>query len=163
MGSCQARSVYLTTRLLGRLSPKRLTSIVHILSPETDNCPSWISGRERRTIENISWSISTKECCRPRWGLNLRPPGLQSDEPSRPALDEMFLPKNNYIRILHEGEVQTEKSVPGYLFGITMLAEWDRTVIPGKWFFILYLTPMIGSFSCIPFDFSCIPFDIIQL
>ena len=36
MGSCRARSVYLTTRLLGR----RLTSIVHILSTETDNCPS---------------------------------------------------------------------------------------------------------------------------
>ena len=31
------------------------------------------------TIENISWSISTKECCRPRRGLNPRPPGLQSD------------------------------------------------------------------------------------
>ena len=60
-------------------SSKRLTSIVHILSPETDNCPSWISGRERMTVENISWSISTKECCRPRRGLNLRPPGLQSD------------------------------------------------------------------------------------
>ena len=44
------------------LSSKRLTSIVHILSPETDNCPSWISGRERMTVENISWSISAKEC-----------------------------------------------------------------------------------------------------
>ena len=40
VGSCRARSVYLTTRLLGRLSPLWLTSIVHILSPETDNCPS---------------------------------------------------------------------------------------------------------------------------
>ena len=50
------------------LSSKRLTSIVHILSPETDNCPSWISGRERMTVENISWSISKKECCRPRRG-----------------------------------------------------------------------------------------------
>ena len=40
MGSCRALSVYLI-RLLGRLCPlKRLTSIVHILSPETDNCPS---------------------------------------------------------------------------------------------------------------------------
>ena len=39
MGSCRARSVYLNTRLLGRQSSKRLTSIVHILSPETDNCP----------------------------------------------------------------------------------------------------------------------------
>ena len=67
------------------LSSKRLTSIVHILSPETDNCPSWISGRERMTVENISWSISTKECCRPRRGSNPRPPGLQSDaHPTEP-------------------------------------------------------------------------------
>ena len=88
MGSCRARSVYLTTHLLGRLSPlKRLTSIVHILSPETDNCPSWISGRERMTVENISWSISTKECCRPRRGLNPRPPGLQSDGASNWATE----------------------------------------------------------------------------
>ena len=43
----------------------RLTSIVHILSPETDNCPSWISGRERMTVENISWSIFTDNC--PSW------------------------------------------------------------------------------------------------
>ena len=43
---------------------------MHTLSPETDNCPSWISGRERMTVENISWSISTKECCRPLWGSN---------------------------------------------------------------------------------------------
>ena len=28
-------------------SSKQLTSIVRILSPETDNCPSWISGREK--------------------------------------------------------------------------------------------------------------------
>ena len=46
IGSCWAQSVYLTIHLLGRLSPKRLTSIVHILLPETDNCPSWIRGRD---------------------------------------------------------------------------------------------------------------------
>ena len=71
------------------LSSTRLTSIVHILSPETDSCPSWISGRERMTVENISWSISTKECCRTRRGSNTRPPGLHSDahptEPPRSA------------------------------------------------------------------------------
>ena len=60
---------------------------MHILSPETDNCPSWISGRERMTVENISWSISTKECCRPRQGLNPRPPGLQSDGASNWATE----------------------------------------------------------------------------
>ena len=43
MGSCRAQSVYLTTLLLGRLSPlSGLTSIVHILSPETDQ---YIVGR----------------------------------------------------------------------------------------------------------------------
>ena len=60
MGSCRAWSVYLTS--------KRLTSIVHILSPENDNCSSWHNGMERMTIENISWSISMKECCWPGEG-----------------------------------------------------------------------------------------------
>ena len=51
-------------------SSKRLTSIVHILLPETNNCPSWSNGRERI----ISWSpvghpsnwvseASRKLCC----------------------------------------------------------------------------------------------------
>ena len=35
-------------------SSKLLASIVHILSPETDNYPTGISGRERKTVENIS-------------------------------------------------------------------------------------------------------------
>ena len=61
---------------------------MHILSPETDNCPSWISGRERMTVWNISWSISTKECCRPRRGWT-RDPLVSSrtahpTEPPRP-------------------------------------------------------------------------------
>ena len=87
MGSCRARSVYLTRRLLGRQSSMRLASIVHILSPETDNCPSWISRRERMIVENISWSISTKECCRPRLGLNPWPSGLQLDGTSNSATE----------------------------------------------------------------------------
>ena len=43
-------------------------------------------------VENISWSISTKECCRPRRGLNLRPRRLHVSsrtthptEPPRPS------------------------------------------------------------------------------
>ena len=69
------------------LPSKRLTSIVRIPLPETDNCPSWISRRERMTVENISQSISTKECCRPWRGLNPRPPGLQSDGASNWATE----------------------------------------------------------------------------
>ena len=48
-------------------SSRQLTSIIHILSPETDNCPFWVSWRERMMAENTSWSISTKECCLPQW------------------------------------------------------------------------------------------------
>ena len=35
--------------------------LVHILSPVTDNCPSWISGRERMAVETFSWPISTHQ------------------------------------------------------------------------------------------------------
>ena len=38
------------------------------------------------TVESISWSISTKECCRPR-RLNPRPPCLQSDDASNWATE----------------------------------------------------------------------------
>ena len=38
----------------GQAQPSKWsTSIVDILSPETDICPSRINGRERMTIENI--------------------------------------------------------------------------------------------------------------
>ena len=68
MGSCRAVSLPNHT-LLGRLSPlKRLTSIVHILLPETDNCPSWISRRVRMIIENVSWSNLHERSCRPGRG-----------------------------------------------------------------------------------------------
>ena len=39
------------------------------------------------TVENISWSLFRKECCRPRRGLNPRPPGLQSDGASNWATE----------------------------------------------------------------------------
>ena len=72
---------------------------MHILSPKTDNCPSWISGRERMTVENISWSVSTKECCRPRRGLNPWPPGLQSDGVSNWATEVNCLYKMSNFSI----------------------------------------------------------------
>ena len=67
MGSCRAWSVYLTTFLLG----KWLTSNVHIVSLETDTCPSCISGRERMTIESISWSNRYEIMLLTQWGSNL--------------------------------------------------------------------------------------------
>ena len=102
-------------------SYKLLTSIVHILSPETDNCPSWISGRERMTVENISWSISMKECCWPRRGLNPRPPGLQSDGASNWATEaglcflihmhNVFLIHMHNVFLIHMHNVHNEHYV----------------------------------------------------
>ena len=108
MGSCRARSVYLTTGQA--LSSKRLTNIVPIPLPETDNCPSWISGRERMTIENISWSISTKECCRPPRGLNPRPPGLQLDGASNWAT-KAGTPSSIYLTCCNVKTSNTSRSL----------------------------------------------------
>ena len=80
-------------RFYGLVNPLRScrTVLVHILSPETDNCPSWIRGREKMTVENISWSIASKEWCRICGESNLRLPDtcIQADlhptEPSRLA------------------------------------------------------------------------------
>ena len=121
---------------------------MHILSPETDNCPSWISGRERMTVENISWSISTKECCRPRRGLNPRPPGLQSDGASNWATEAG--PKRGNLntkrtakyknkmthsktynksprRINHKAtKSKTNTGTTGKIVGVSVSWKWDR-------------------------------------
>ena len=68
-------------------SSKLLTSTVHILSPETDNCPSWISGRERMTLENISWSNLQERMLPTRRGLNPQPSDHESDaHPTEPPI-----------------------------------------------------------------------------
>ena len=63
MGSYQACSVYLPHFHRAGLVLLAVNQYYAHSFPDTDNCPSWISGRERMTAENISWSISTKECC----------------------------------------------------------------------------------------------------
>ena len=55
------------------------TSIVHILSPETYDCPSWISGRERMSVEKY-FMINIHERMSPtRRESNLQTPDHQSD------------------------------------------------------------------------------------
>ena len=56
IGSCRAWSLQPTLQL-GRLCPlSGLPVLCKFFLQKTDNCPSWISGRETMTIENISWS-----------------------------------------------------------------------------------------------------------
>ena len=50
---------------------------MHILSPATENCPTWISVRERMAIDMISWPISTTEYSQ-TGGSNPLPPDFQS-------------------------------------------------------------------------------------
>ena len=83
-------SVNLTTLFLDRL-PKWLTSTVHIFSPVTDNCPTWISGRDRMAMEMISWPISTKERC-PTWRSNPRIEPTTIHMPGRCASDRATEP-----------------------------------------------------------------------
>ena len=45
----------------------RLTSIVHILSSEADNCSSWISERERMTVENHRGQLFARSNSCPSW------------------------------------------------------------------------------------------------
>ena len=52
---------------------------MHNLSPVTDNCPIWISGRERMAREMISRPISTKECYARPEDRTLIPGGQASD------------------------------------------------------------------------------------
>ena len=61
---------------------------------------SWISGRERMTVENISRSISMKECCWLQRGSNLQSPGLQSDAhpTEQPRLTVLKFDKQNKTR-----------------------------------------------------------------
>ena len=56
------------------------------------------------------------------------------------------------ISIFHVCMVWIENLSRGSLIGITRLAEWCRTVIPSDRFFYPHHTPMIDTFSCIPFD-----------
>ena len=67
--------------------------LVHLFSPEIDNCPSWISEKERMTVENIPWSISANECCWIRRMSVPQPSDHQSDaqltEPPRWCLQSI--------------------------------------------------------------------------
>ena len=51
---------------------------MHILSPVTDNCSSWISGRGRMAVEMFSWPSLHERMCR-TWGSNSGPLACQAN------------------------------------------------------------------------------------
>ena len=52
---------------------------MHIVSPLTDNCSSWISGRGRMVVEMFSWPSLHERMCR-TWGSNSGPLAFQADK-----------------------------------------------------------------------------------
>ena len=73
----------LLTLFQGRLIPPLIAveqDLVHILSPVTDNCLSWISRRGRMAVEIISWPVSTNVMWQ-GWDSNSWRMDLQSDMP----------------------------------------------------------------------------------
>ena len=72
----QLFSVLWVCSLLARINTFSLFVCVEVLQPSqpngvmssADSFPSWLCRKERMTIENISRSISTKECCWPGGG-----------------------------------------------------------------------------------------------
>ena len=51
----------------------------------------WISRRERMTVDNISWIISMKECCRTQQGSNPQPPGPSCSKLAMSLVNDSFL------------------------------------------------------------------------
>ena len=76
--SIRVRSVNLSTLFLGKPHRQFTSTWFKFFSPVTDNCPSWISRRERMAVEIISRPISMKECCR-TWGSNPWASAYQAD------------------------------------------------------------------------------------
>ena len=72
----------------GQASKAVYRYLVHILSPVTDKCSSWISGRRRMAVEMVSWPSLHERICM-TWGLNSGPLACQADalpiELPRPA------------------------------------------------------------------------------
>ena len=78
-----------------------ITCTVHILSPENDNCHSWISGKKKMIVGNISWSNLYERMLPTRRRSNPQPPDHQSDthptEPLRPARHKVQGPRTNHL------------------------------------------------------------------
>ena len=89
MGSCRARSVYLTTRLLGRLSSLSGKPVLCTFFRQKLTTAFLNQRKGENNHRKYFISISMKECCLPRPRLNPQPPGLKSDghptEPPRVA------------------------------------------------------------------------------
>ena len=60
--SFRERSVNLANWSWSSLLGSSNQYLVHILSPVTDNCSSWIRGRGRMAVEMLSWPSLQKEC-----------------------------------------------------------------------------------------------------
>ena len=71
-----------------------VAQLVHILSPVTDNCPTWVRGRERMTFERISLPNLHERMFHQILGANLRPSAHQAEVH---ATEVSALQKQSYL------------------------------------------------------------------
>ena len=109
LGSCGALSVYLTT--FSRAGSKWLTSTcAHSLTKLTTALLESAEGRE--CLEKISWSISSKKCCRTRLGSNPRPPDHQSEaHPTEPPRAGHYHTVQGFRNIMEDGSSSGQKDL----------------------------------------------------
>ena len=99
--SFRARLVTLTILFLGK-PHRQFTSLLHILSPVTDNCSCGFSGRGRMAVKFFSWPSLHKRMCR-MWGSNSGSLACQADmlpiELPRPVPNDRFWPNFIYCNV----------------------------------------------------------------
>ena len=94
------------------------------------------------TIENISRSISTKECCGPQQGLNPRPPGLHSDGTSNSATEAGFSYLNFSTKMYAKGTHKKHLNV-----ALQMIAHNKHSLSRNKKIFTYHTSMLIYFFT----------------
>ena len=125
---------------------------MHILSPVTDNCSSWISRRGRMAVEMFSWPSLHERMCR-TWGSNSGPLACQANslpiEPPCPGINWFAS-----IQLFHAfvGNSQNYSSLFGRLMHCCPRPSgWEQQYIRSstaqreRWF---WLMPMKAWNSC---------------
>ena len=86
----------------------------HILSPETDNCPSWISGRERMTVKK------KKNYGQSPWKSVVRP--------SRDQTRDLLITSQRHIWLIHQGQPLKHHTI----FTLNVWIPWLLTILTLK-------------------------------
>ena len=129
--SFRVLSVNLSILFLGK-PPRQLNYqyLVHILLPVTDNCPSWISGREKMALEIISWPISMKDVagCEDQTRSHLHSRRMRIQSSYRAQHLCLWLWSKNYSHTCYVTVTSIGQTVPKKLMKMVMIRNWYNQI-----------------------------------